>query len=286
MKRTSPAKYWIDGKLVRADRASLPLTDLTVTRGYGAFEAFRTYAGKPFLMDPHLRRLRETCRHLLLALPLSLPKLKAAVLETLAANRFPESLVRIYVTAGDADGFVPEKGRQRLLILVSPARLFPPAQYNEGIALRTTKLARSVREAKTIDYTVGIRETLRAIQEGFQEVAFLDEKGRILEGTQFSVTAVIGRRLLSAEADILPGVTAEHIFKLAKRAGFKVDRRPISRADLRRADEVFITSTNRELIPVRQVDDLRIGDGKPGAVGKELHHLFLESAGAPARANR
>lgn len=283
MKHIPPAKYWMDGKLVRADRACLPLTDLTVTRGYGAFEAFRTYGGKPFLMEQHLKRLGDSCRHLCLKPPLSAAKLRAAVLETLSANRFPESLIRIFVTGGDATGFVPEEGRQRLLILIGPAKLFPAFQYEEGIAVRTTSFSRSIRQAKTIDYTVGIRETSMALKAGFHEVVFVDEKDRILEGTQFSVVAVKGRRLISAEAEILPGVTAEHILKLARREGFAVERRPITRADLRRADEVFITSTNRELIPVRRVDDLRIGSGRPGPVGRLLHRRFRENAGASDR---
>lgn len=282
MVRAPSARYWMNGRLVASDRAVLPLTDLAATRGYGAFEALRTYGRAPFLMDAHLRRLEATCRHLCLRVPLSRAELREAVLRTLAANRFAESLIRIYVTGGDAKGFLPE-GRERLLILVDPAKTFPAWQYEKGVALRTTVLNRPIPLAKTIDYTAGIRETALAHKAGYQEVVFTDRRGNLLEGTQFSVVAVEGKRLVSPEKDILPGITVEQVLRLARKEGFNLKREPISPALLRRADEVFITSTNREVLPVSRVDKLRIGDGRPGPVARLLHRRYLDGAAAAAR---
>lgn len=279
MNPPKPAKYWIDGKLVRADRAGVAVTDLVVTRGYGAFEALRTYGGKPFLLEEHLRRLEKTCAHLLLKCPLHRKELAAAAKETLQANGFPESLVRFFVTGGDASGFLPE-GKERLLILVTPVRPFPAWQYERGIAMKTTSLSRPIPEAKTVDYTVGIRETMRAVREGYQEVAFRDRRGGLLEGTQFSIFAVLGRMLVTPEAGVLPGCTAEHLIKVARREGWTIRRSAISPAMLRRASELFITSTTRELLPVVRVDEQPIGDGRPGPVRRLLHERFHESVRA------
>lgn len=275
------ARYWMDGRLVVATGASLPLTDLAVTRGYGAFEALRTYAGTPFLLDPHLRRLEQTCRHLCLRIPLPRARMREAVAKTIAANHFAESLIRIYVTGGDATGFVPE-GRERLLILVGPVISYPARQYQKGIALKTTPLNRPIPLAKTIDYTAGIRETILARRAGYQEVIFKDPCGNLLEGTQFSLVVVAGNLLISPAENVLPGITAGHVLRLAEKEGFAVRRAPVTPKLLRRADELFITSTNRELLPVTSVDQLCIGEGRPGPVTRHLHSRYLASAAASA----
>lgn len=275
MKSTALPKYWIDGKLVRADKAFLPLTDLAVTRGFGAFEAMRTYHGSPFLLEGHLLRLQKSCELLGLKLPLSLEALKHAVDATLKANKMPESLIRIYVTGGDASGFLPE-GRERLLILVSPAKLFPAWQYEKGIALKSTLLGRMIPQAKSLDYTVGIRETLRAVRKGYHEVVFVDEEGNLLEGTQFSVFAVVGKKIISPKMRILPGLTAGYVIDLARRKGFKASWGKITPKVLAEATELFITSSNREIIPAVRLDRKRIGNGKPGPVTRLLHGYFKD----------
>ncbi len=266
----------MEGCLIPADRASLPLTDLGVSRGYGAFEALRTYHGKPFLLEAHLRRLEATCRHLCLQLPLSRKALKAAIMETLEANSLPESLVRIYLTGGDSGGFLPE-GKERLVILADPVKTYPQWQYENGIALRTSSLQRPIPLAKTIDYTPGIRETLLAQREGFQEIVFVDRRGNLLEGAQFNIVAVQGRRLTSPVDGVLKGTTVEHALKLAAREGFRIDRAPLSPARVKRADELLITSTTRELLPVVRLDTVPMGAGVPGPVYQLLHACFKAS---------
>jgi branched-chain amino acid aminotransferase len=199
------------------------------------------------------------------------------VLETLAANCFPESLIRLYVTGGDTDGFVPA-GKSRLLVLVDAARIFPASHYKKGVRIKTSRLNRPIPPAKTVDYTAGIRETILAKREGFHEVAFADRKGNLLEGTQFNVIAVRGNQLVSPDRGILPGITVERVLKLGRKEGFSIRRSPISPALLKRADEVLITSTNREVMPAVFVDQIRIGSGSPGPVSRLLHQRYLESA--------
>ncbi|HWL51654.1 MAG TPA: aminotransferase class IV [Chthoniobacteraceae bacterium] len=276
------AVCWIDGKLVRADRASLPLTDLSVSRGYGAFEALRTYHGKPFLLEAHLQRFEATCRHLCLRPPLSRKALREVVAEVLQANGLPESLVRIYLTGGDAGGFLPE-GNGRLLILADPVKPYPEWQYERGIALKTTPLQRSIPLAKTLDYTAGIRETILARRDGFQEIVFTNGRGHLLEGAQFNIAAVRGRRVISPVEGVLKGTTVEHLLKLAGREGFTISREPLTTAQVKRADELFITSTTRELLPVVRLDDIVIGAGTPGPVFQRLRECFRKSAVRAAR---
>lgn len=274
---TTPAvKYWIDGRLVPSTEAVLPLTDLGFSRGYAAFDALRTYGKVPFLLDAHLERLERTCELLMLAVPLGRDKLRAVVHATVAANGLPENLVRIYVTGGDAAGFVPEQ-RERLLVLADPLRTYPAAQWEAGVALAISTLERTLPLAKSTSYLAGVCETMLAKRRGFDEVVFCDPRGNILEGTTFSVVAVKGRELVSPRAGVLPAITLEHLFKLAPQNGFTVRREPITPELLRQADEVFITSSTRELVPVNRVDTLRIGNGAPGPVTRRLHEIYRQS---------
>ncbi len=279
---TAPAAvptYWIDGRLVPATGAVLPLSDLAVSRGYAAFDALRTYGGVPLLLDQHLARLERTCELLFLKPPLSRAELRDAVRATVAANALPDCLIRIYITGGDATGFIPEN-RERLLVLVDPLRAYPARHFEQGIALAASRLERTLPIAKSTSYLAGVWETIQARRNGFDEVVFCDASGNLLEGTTFSVVVVVGNELVSPRESVLQGITVEHLLGLAPQHGFHITRTPISPAMLAKADEVFITSSTRELIPVSRIDDRRIGNGRPGATTCRLHDLYRESVRA------
>ncbi len=271
--------YWLDGRFVGRNEASVPLSDLAVTRGYAAFDALRTYGKVPFLLNEHLQRLEESCALLSLKIPLSRKELTEVVRTTLAANEFPESLIRIFVTGGDATGFVPEN-RERLMVLIDEVRTYPSWHFERGVGLATSTLSRTLPRVKSTGYLAGITETIRARQQGFDEVVFCDHSGHILEGTTFSVVSVIGNELISPINDVLRGITVEHVLGLAAREGYTSRRAPISHELLEQSNEVFITSSTRELIPVNRVDHTRIADGMPGPVTRRLHECYRQSARA------
>jgi len=279
------AKYWIDGQLVNRSAAALPLSDLGFTRGYAAFDALRTYQGVPFLLEQHLQRLEKTCALMFLRLPLARAALTAVISETLAANSYPESLVRIMVTGGDAAGFIPED-RERVLVLVDPLRTYPARQYEQGVGLATATLDRTLPVAKSTSYLAGVWETIQARRKGLDEVVFCDARGGILEGTTFSVVAARGRELVSPESGILPGITVEHVFQIAVKEGFTLKRQPLTREVWESADELFITSSTRELIPVNRIDDTWLGKTKPPGITRRLHELYRQSAHAICKAAR
>jgi branched-subunit amino acid aminotransferase/4-amino-4-deoxychorismate lyase len=204
--RASAHFCWIDGRLTPKREAKISVTDLAFTRGYAGFEALRTYGRIPFLLDAHLDRLVRTCGHLGLKVPVSRRTIAAGVQAALEANGFEESVIRIYITGGEAPGFVPA-GNERWLALVDPLHPYPATFYRKGIALATSRLQRSLPAAKSIDYVVGVRETMRARAAGAHEVIFLDRRERILEGTTFNVIGVRKRELLIAGEGVLPGIT-------------------------------------------------------------------------------
>lgn len=270
MASTSPI-YLCNGKYVAADRASVPVHDLGLVRGFGLFEAVRTYDGKPFLFDAHLRRLFGAMKTVGISLPFSRAEFAEKILRLVKKNGPGEALIRIVITGGPAPSLLPQ-GNPSWIVMVDPLHPFPSWQYEKGIALMTAPFSRIFPSIKTTCYIGAVQETVRAVRRGFAEAVYVDRRGAILEGTTYSVFAVLpGPRLVTPEAGVLPGITAECVIKLAQKPGISVQRTPISTTMLRRADEMFITSSNRELIPVIRVDRLRIANGKPGPVTRRLH---------------
>ena len=273
----SRSLYWVNGELVPASKAAVSVCDLAFTRGFGAFESARTYSRVAFRLREHAQRLRKTCELMHLPCPYSVWAISQAVEKTVAANAFPESLIRIYVTGGIARGFVPGD-RQGLVVLVDRFRPFPKAQYEKGIALYCSPLERVLPYAKSTNYLSGVIATIKGLEGGFDEAVFVDRRGAILEGTTFSVFAVSKGRLITPESGVLAGITSREVMALADEHGIEVLHRALSPALVRGADEMFITSSNRELIPAVRVGRQRIGDGKPGPMTRELRALYRRRA--------
>ncbi len=267
--------YFCNGRFVPARHAALPVNDLGLIRSFALFESLRTYNGRPFLLEEHLRRLFRGARQAGIPPVWSAARLRSIIARLLARNRFPESLLRLILTGGPSASIVPT-GRPSLVVMVDPFHPFPERQYAQGIALRAIPAARIEPGLKTTGYFPAVTGTARALREGFDEAVYVDADGAILEGTTYNVFAVLpGPRLVTAREGVLPGITADCVLRLARRLRIPVERRPISPALRARAREMFITSSNRELIPVARVDRWRAGRS-PGPVTLRLHAAYRE----------
>lgn len=275
--------WYVDGEYVDSDAAQLPADDLAVLRGYGIFDFTRTYGGHPFRLDAHLQRLRRSAELILLELPLPLAEISDVALETLARNGYPgrgEARLRLVVTGGASPDDITPAGESRLLVLVTPFADQPAERYRDGVRLITHRQERALPEAKTIEYISAIMAQRRARQAGALEAIYVNRAGHALEGTTTNLFAVLDGRLVTPVDGILYGVTRQAVLELAERR-MPVEQRALPLEELLRADEVFITSSSKEVCPVRQVDDTRIGP--PGPHTRNLMQDFSELAKAWAR---
>ena len=275
--------YYIDGEFVPADRASVPVSDLTVLRGYGIFDYLRTYGGKPFHLDDHLQRLARSAELVDLELPHSLEKIRQITLDTLARNHFPKSAIRIIVTGGSSLNSILPAGGSRLLVLVTDLRPHDDAWYRDGVKIITNHTERYLPEAKTINYTPAIVGLKRAAAQNAIDAIYVDRAGYALEGTTTNIFAFYGDKLVTPGNSVLHGITRRVILDLAE-SHFQVDMPALRLEDLLRADEVFIASSSIEVCPVRQIDDSIIGGGKPGPKTCQMSALFQEMVADFARA--
>jgi branched-chain amino acid aminotransferase len=270
--------YCIDGQFVDEAQARIPVSDLAILRGYGVFDYLRTYGGRPFHLQAHLERLQRSADLIGLALPQSLAQMTASIEQGLDRARHGESAIRIVVTGGDSpDNITPVAGQARVVITVTSAPVLPADWYSQGIKVITHTAERYLPEAKTLNYIPAIVGLQKAMRASAVDALYLDAEGHVLEGTTTNLFAFFGDTLVTPAVGILRGITRLAVIQAAADV-FDVQLRPLPYADLLRADEVFLTSSNKEVCPVRQVDDSMIGSGQPGARTRRLLTLFRELA--------
>ena len=278
--------YYVDGEFVPADRAVIPVHDLAVLRGLGAFELLRTYNGHPFALAEHLERLQHSVQKMGLLLPWPTEELTRIVLETLHRNQVnahTESNIRIIVTGGTSNDFMTPQGQPRLLVLVSQMPRQPDAWYTDGVKVTTMRSRRSLPGAKSINYQSATIALKKAHAKGAVESVYVDRDGLVYECTTSNIFMFSGTTLVTPGRRILSGITRGFILELAQSL-FQVDVRDLALEELLRADEVFITGTNKGIVPVVQIDDSKIGNGRPGRHTRELMQTL--SARAASHASR
>lgn len=269
--------YYVNGALIPAAEATVAAGDLGLVRGYGVFDVLRTYARQPFALRPHLQRLQRSAQQIDLALPWSLQQLEEIVHSTLAANAAVEPgsdlTIRLIVTGGPSAGFLLPDGHPSLLVLVAPVRPQPAQHYREGARLITVDIPRFMPSVKSINYIPAILGQQRARAAGAVEALYCTTDGIISECTTSNFFVVTGGRLITPDQDVLGGITRSITLELAADS-MEVILRPIRRAELSDVDEVFITSTTKEIMPIVRIDDTPIGNGRPGPLTQRLAELF------------
>jgi branched-chain amino acid aminotransferase len=265
--------YYIDGEFVRAEQAVLPVSDLIILRGYGVFDFLRTYNGVPFHLDAHIRRLLNSATLIGLACPWDFQEIKDITFETMARNSYAESNIRLLISGGDSEDSITPGQKPRLLVLVSAMRSFPREWYDTGVGITTADVTRYIPGAKSIDYIRGILALGEANGVGGVEAVYVDPSGRVTEGTTSNIFIVKDGEVITPPDEILPGVTRDVVLDIITPiCKYQLDF--FSREELYAADEVFLSSSNKEVMPVRMVDETLIGDGSPGPVTQRIMAEF------------
>ena len=266
------AIYYVDGDFVEEQDAKLPLSDLIILRGYGVFDFLRTYGGRPFHLEDHIKRLQNSARLIGLACPWSSSEIIDITLQTIARNDYPEANIRLLITGGDSEDSISPGQQPRLVVTVGPVKRFPEQWYRDGVKIITARLNRYIPGAKSIDYIRAIVTLNDARAVGAVESVYVDIDDHVLEGTTSNLFAVISGRLVTPAEDILPGITRDVILELVKE-DFQVELRNLPRAELLQAEEIFLASSNKEVLPVCQVDDQPFKSA-PGPVSGRVQGLF------------
>lgn len=268
---------YVNGVYVPADQAALPMNDLGIVRGYGVFDLLRTYGYSPFRLRDHLLRLQRSATTIGIALPWSLDELEQIVLDTYGRNRVADASIRIVVTGGPSSNLMTPQNKPSLVVMVQPITPNPASHYTQGCKAISTRIERIMPTVKSLNYIGAIMAVTEASKSGAVEAIYRDAHDHLTEGTRANFFVFKGDRLITPGEGILKGITRQVVLELAPSA-FKLVEAPIAYADLATVDEAFLTSTTKEVLPIVQVDDLRIGDGTVGPRTQRLMRLFADYA--------
>lgn len=286
-------KVAIDGEVLDRDQARVSVFDRGFLYGDSVFEVYRTYAGVPFAEREHLERLARSAARIMIPMPVSIETLSSEVRATLDAAGEGDWYVRVIVTRGTGPlTYDPTTARSPLRVIIAAPVSVPPAErYERGIAVALLEASRPTDDAraagaKASNYLANLLAVHEAQQKGAQEALMLGREGQILEGASSNLFIVKGGKVRTPEPQpgILVGITRATVIAAAAKEGIEVIEGEVRPDDLYGADEAFLTSSIREVMPVVSAEGRTIGDGKPGPVTKRLHAGYLravmESTGA------
>ena len=280
-------KIYINGKLTPERDAKISVFDHGLLYGDGVFEGIRSYNGRVFMLKEHIDRLYDSACAIALEIPMSKKALTKAVIKTCKANKAMDGYIRLVVTRGVGTlGLNPYLCKKpQIIIIAATIQLYPKKLYREGLKIITAGTVRNHPESvspsiKSLNYLNNILAKIEAINAGCIEALMLNSNGYVAEATGDNVFAVKGNCLISppAHAGALPGITQQVVIQIARECGYEVERQMINRYDLYTADEVFLTGTAAEVIPVVDIDRRQIGDGKPGKITVDLAKRFKKYA--------
>ena len=265
--------YYVDGEYVPEDQATLPLGDLAVVRGFGVFDFLRTYDHAPFMLREHLQRLARSAQQIGLDLPCSLFEIEAIVEETNERNGLSDVAIRIVVTGGLSGDFMLPQGRSSLAVMVHPISPCPEKLYRDGAAVITTDVERTMPTVKSLNYMGAIMAVREAEKVGAVEAVYRTPDGYVTEGTRSNLFLIRGGKLFTPKEGILPGITRMAAIE-AVAGEYDVIETRLTYEDLLAADEAFLTSTTKEILPVSRVDDRTIGCGRAGECTLDIAERF------------
>lgn len=262
--------YFVDGQFLPADKAVIPVTDLSVLRGYGVCDIMRTFSGRPYFLEAHVARLVNSAKEIGLDLPWTSEEIIDWILKTLEKNQpVDEVNIRCIITGGSSPDYFNPTGPPRLIILVTDLKKLPDWWYEKGVKVITIRQERPMPDAKVTAYIPAALALKDAQKQHAIEAIYVNGENHVLEGTTSNLFIFTEGCLVTPKDDVLKGITRKAILDLASRF-FKVIERPVGLDEMRCAQEVFISGTNKSIVPVINVDDAIISDGTPGKNTKLL----------------
>lgn len=274
---------YMNGKLVKKENACVSVFDHGLLYGDGVFEGIRSYNGLVFKLAEHIDRLYASAHGISLVVPMSKKEMEKAIVETLKANKLRDAYIRVVVTRGEGDlGLDPRNcAKATVFIIAGKIALYPQDMYQKGLKIVTVPTRRNSPEAlnpqiKSLNYLNNILGKIEAINAGVVEAIMLDQNGFVTECTGDNIFMIKGKNLVTppVSAGVLNGITRQSVLDIASKAGLDPQERMLTRFELYNADEMFLTGTAAEIIPVVMMDARFIGSGHPGEYTLKLNQEF------------
>ena len=281
----------VNGRVSDQEHAVISVFDHGFLYGEGVYETLRTYNGQPFLFDRHMRRMRKSAGMVALDVPLTDAQIDARFRETMQAagvgETGREAYIRILITrgVGELTYDLAACPSPSIVIIVKPNVEPPLAAFEQGVKAALVPIVRNhpgsvnplIKSNNLLNNALAMQEAFR--RGGFEGI-MRNYKGELAECTQSNLFIVKNGAALTPpiDAGLLPGITREFLFEVGQDAGIPVREAVLRDEDLFGADEAFLTSTTREVLPIVKIDDRQVGAGTPGPITRALLDGYRKKA--------
>jgi len=270
---------YIDGQFLPKREAKVSVYDHGFLYGDGVFEGIRTYNGRVFKLDEHIKRLYESAKSMELSIPISEEDMKRTILETIGRSGLKDAYVRAVVTRGIGDlGLDPRKCPKSSIIIIVDNIVVWKERSLKAITATTRRNAASALNPmiKSLNYLNNILAKLEANRVDVDEAIMLNQRGLVCEGTGDNIFIVKDGVIATPppSANMIVGITRGVVMELAAKEGLEAEERDITVHEVYNADEAFLTGTAAEVMPLVEVDGRRIGNGEQGPITMTLTERF------------
>ncbi|MFA6141858.1 MAG: aminotransferase class IV [Candidatus Omnitrophota bacterium] len=262
-------KVWINSRLVDARDAKVSVFDRGLLYGDGIFETMRSYAGVVFKIDKHLDRLFNSMKFLRINPPYSKAEFENGIYRMLKSNNLKNAYIRLTVTRGE--------NKSNAVIIARDFEGYPGSIYKYGITAKIADTRQNeyspIVNIKTLNFLNYIMSKEEAKRDGFDDAILINTKGYVAEAATSNVFIVKKDSLITPaiSCGILPGITRAVVIEIAKRLKMKTIEKCCTVSELLNSNEVLLTNSCAEVVPVVKVGSKCIGSGKPGELTKLLH---------------
>src|SRR5699024_6749246 len=271
---------YLNGQFIEKAQANISVFDHGLLYGDGIFEGIRVYEGNIYKLDEHLTRLYESAHSIMLEIPHSQQEFEDIIVETVCRNELSSAYIRVVVSRGAGDlGLDPRNcSKPTVFVIAEALSIYSEELYEQGLSLASVVHRRNSPDVlnpqiKSLDYLNIILVKLSSCQSGAEEALIMNRDGYVTEGSADNVFIVKHGVVITPPIYLgaLEGITRNAIIDIAKDSGIQVQEEPFTLHDVYVADEVFLTGTAAEVIPVTKVDNRQIGKGQPG----DMTYLLL-----------
>lgn len=283
MLELSDQLIYVNGEFVKKEKAVISIYDHGFLYGDGVFEGIRVYEGNVFKLKEHIDRLYESAHSIMLEIPHSKEEFQQIIVNTVVKNNLSSAYIRVVVSRGEGDlGLDPRNcATPTVIVITEPLAIYSEKLYTTGLKLASVVNRRSSPDVlnpqiKSLNYLNNILVKLSSVQADADEALILNNQGYVTEGSADNIFIVKNGVIKTPPVYLgaLEGITRNVIIEIVKELGYTLDESPFTLHDVYIADEVFLTGTAAEVIPVVVVDNRMIGNGQPGEITKNLLTAF------------
>lgn len=264
---------FFNGKIVRSDKPLIMVNDISILRGYAAFDFLRIYNGKPFQFEAHIRRFKNTAQLMGLKLPFSDTEIKQILTDLVSKNKDTNYQVRFVLTGGQIKNGI-EPSEPVFYILFEKLVDLPDALYSKGAKIITYPHQRILPEAKNSNYMQAVLLQKERKKQKAVEILYTYQD-TILEASTSNIFIVKNNVIYTPKDNVLQGITRKLIIDIAQKLKYTVIQKQISTKELYKADEVFLSATNKKVLPITQIDSHVINKGIVGEITQKLLKEYM-----------